>query len=166
VEALVVLLLTVALAAGVVWWVTAGELPFFFAGRRSDGSAGAQTIAPNAEDPGGLSTDASTASSSDPAADVSAVPSAATRWPRPVLEPAPAPAPEREEKRRRGSPGRQRSSRSAFTYAQPVEDARPPLVLTILRLVLSIALVAGLIAGGIWALGQFVNSLIARLLGQ
>jgi hypothetical protein len=82
-----------------------------------------------------------------------------------VLEPTPVPTREKTEERRR-SPVRHRSSRGTFTYAQPVEDARPPFVLTLLRLVFGIAVVAGLIAGGIWALGQFVNSVITRLFGE
>lgn len=161
---MVILSLTLALAAGVVWWVTVGELPLFFAGRRSDGGAAARTLVPESESPRreDLSTPAPDPSATS-ATDVSTVPTAATRWPRVRLETGAATTTEKEEERHRPSPIRHRSSRSTFTYAQPAGDARPPLVLTILRLVFSIALVAGLITLGIWGLGRFTYSLITKL---
>lgn len=130
--------LTVALAAGVVWWVTSGEIPSFFTGRRG----GRPTTPPFG---GEISGPGSTA---------------APGWPRAHTEARPRRAPEG----RRGGVVRHRPSRSTFTYAPMVKDHRPPVPLTILKIVFIVLLVAGLLAAGIWAMVEFLTSFIEKLL--
>ena len=134
-----ILSLTVALAAGVVWWVTSGQIPSFFTGRRG----GRPTTPPFGGE------------------EISGPGSTATRgWPRAPTEPARRRAPEG----RRGGVVRHRSSRATFTYTPLVRDQRPPVALTILKIVFSVALVAALLAGGIWAAGEFLTSFMQKLL--
>lgn len=148
-----ILSLTVALAAAVVWWVTSGEFPSFsfFPGRRGGtGSAAARRFEPGGEE-------GPAASTGNPAT---------TGWPRAHPSAHPAPARRRGEEPRLGPVVGHRSSRRTFTYGIPVEDRRPPIILTILRLVFAIALVAGLIAAGSWAVGHFVTSFMTKLIGE
>jgi hypothetical protein len=134
-----ILSLTVALAAGVVWWVTAGQIPSFFTGRR-----------------GGRPTTPAFGGE-----EISGPGSTVTRgWPRAHPEPPRRRAPEG----RRGGVVRHRSSRATFTYAPLVRDQRPPVALTILKIVFIVALVAALLAGGIWAAGEFLTSFMEKLL--
>jgi hypothetical protein len=141
VETVVILSLTVALAAGVVWWVTSGQIPTFFTGRRG----GRPTTPPfRSEEEAGSGT------------------STATRgWPR-----APAGPPRRRGGEARRGVVRHRASRSAFTYAAPVRDQRPPIPLTLLKIIFFVSLVSALLAGGIWAVGQFVTTLMTKLIGE
>jgi hypothetical protein len=139
VETVVILSLTVALAAGVVWWVTSGQIPSFFTGRRG----GRPTTPPFGSEE--LSGPGSTAARS---------------WPRSHTEPPRRRAPEG----RRSGVVRHRSSRATFTYTPLVRDQRPPVTLTILKIVFIVALVAGLLAGGIWAVGEFLTSFMEKLI--
>ena len=133
-----ILSLTVALAAGVVWWVTSGQIPSFFTGRRG----GRPTTPPFGSE------------------EISAPGSTATQsWPRPPTEP---PGPRVAEGQRAGVV-RHRSSRPVFTYTPVARDERPPAVLTILKIVVAVALVAGLFAAGIWAVGEFLTSFMEKL---
>jgi hypothetical protein len=137
VETVVILSLTVALAAGVVWWVTSGQIPSFFTGRRG----GRPTTPPLRSE------------------EISGAGSTVTRsWPR-QTEPPRRGAPEG----RRGGVVRHRSSRATFTYTPLVRDQRPPVALTVLKIVFIVALVAGLLAGGIWAVGEFLTSFMEKL---
>jgi hypothetical protein len=61
---------------------------------------------------------------------------------------------------------RHRASRSTFTYATPVRDQRPPVSLTILKIIFFVSLVSALLAGGIWAVGQFLTSFMTKLIGE
>jgi hypothetical protein len=142
VDTVVILTLTVALAAGVVWWVTSGQIPSFFTGRR-----------------GGRPTTPPIGSEGNPGPGTSA----ATRggWPR-----APVEAPRKSRDAPRGAVVRHRSSRSTFTYAPPVRDLRPPVAFTILKIVFIVSFVAALLAGGIWAVGNFLTSFMAKLIGE
>ena len=134
-----ILSLTVGLAAAVVWWVTSGQIPSFFTGRRG----GRPTTPPFGSE------------------EISGPGSTTTRsWPRAQTEPTRRRAPEG----RRAGVVRHRSSRATFTYAPVVRDQRPPAVLTILKILFTVALVAGLLAGGIWAVGEFLTSFMERLL--
>lgn len=136
-----ILSLTVALAAGVVWWVTSGEVPSFFTGRR-----------------GGRPTTPPFPTEGNPGA---ATPTVAPGWPR-----APAQPPrDRSREAPRGAVVRHRSSRT-FSYAPPVRDQRPPAVFTIAKIVLIVAFVSALLAGGIWALGTFITSFMTKLVGE
>jgi hypothetical protein len=139
VETVVILSLTVALAAGVVWWVTSGQIPSFFTGRRG----GRPTTPPlGSEGNLGIGTSAVTRS-----------------WPRQPVE-----SPRRRSRDApRGAVVRHRSSRGAFTYAPPVRDHRPPVLFTLAKIVFMVALVAALLALGIWAVGDFVTSLVDRV---
>jgi hypothetical protein len=139
VETVVILSLTVALAAGVVWWVTSGQIPSFFTGRRG----GRPTTPPFGSE------------------EISGPGSTATqRWPRAHTEPPRRRAPEG----RRAGVVRHRSSRATFTYTPLMRDQRPPVALTILKIVLIVAIVAGLLAGGIWAAGEFLTSFMEKLI--
>jgi hypothetical protein len=134
----VILSLTVALAAGVVGWVTSGQIPSFFTGRRG----GRPTTPPFGSE------------------ELSGPGSAVTgSWPRAHTEPPRRRAPEG----RRSGVVRHRSSRATFTYAPLVRDRRPPVALTILKIVFIVALVAGLLAGGILAAGEFLTSFMEKL---
>jgi hypothetical protein len=138
VETVVILSLTVALAAGVVWWVTSGQIPTFFTGRRG----GRPTTPPLRSE------------------EISGAGSTATRsWPRARTEAARRRAPEG----RRAGVVRHRPSRATFTYTPLVRDQRPPVPLTILKIVFVVALVAGLLAAGIWAVGEFLTSFMEKL---
>jgi hypothetical protein len=136
----VILSLTVALAAGVVWWVTSGQIPTFFTGRRG----GRPTTPPFTE--GNPTTGSSTVTRG---------------WPRTPPEPA-----RRRTGEARGGVVRHRASRSTFTYATPVRDQRPPVSLTILKIIFFVSLVSALLAGGIWAVGQFLTSFMTKLIGE
>jgi hypothetical protein len=141
VETVVILTLTVVLAAGVVWWVTSGQIPSFFTGRRG----GRPTTPPfGAEQNPGV-----------------AAPTVTRGWPRGPAEP-----PSRGTREApRGGVVRHRSSRT-FSYAPPVRDQRPPVLLTILKIVFIVSLVSALLAGGIWALGEFLTSFVTKLVGE
>jgi hypothetical protein len=135
----VILSLTVALAAGVVWWMTSGQIPSFFTGRRGGRPT---TPPPGIEGSPGAGTSAVTRS-----------------WPRTPVE-----SPRRRSRDApRGAVVRHRSSRGTFTYAAPVRDRRPPVLFTIVKIVFVVALVAGLLALGIWAVGNFITSFVDRV---
>jgi hypothetical protein len=134
--------LTVALAAGVVWWVTSGQIPLFFTGRR-----------------GGRPTAPPFASEGNPGPGTSAV---TRNWPRAPTEP-----PRRRSRDApRGAVVRHRSSRGTFTYTPSARDQRPPLPLTLLKIVFIVCFVAALLAGSIWAVGQFLTSFMTKLVGE
>jgi hypothetical protein len=139
----VILALTVALAGAVVWWITAGQIPTFFTGRR-----------------GGRPTTPPFGSEASPGA---GTPTVTRGWPRAPLESPPS---RRGRDAPRGAVVRHRSSRSTFSYAPPVRDQRPPLAWTILKIVVTVAFVSALLAGGIWAVGQFITSFMTRLVGE
>jgi hypothetical protein len=140
VETVVILSLTVALAAGVVWWVTSGDVPSFFTGRRG----GRPTTPPfgSQGDPGGVT------------------PTVTRGWPRTPAEPR-----NWSREAPRGAVVRHRSSRT-FSYATPVRDQRPPALFTIVKIVFIVAFVSALLAGGIWALGTFITSFMTKLVGE
>jgi hypothetical protein len=140
VETVVILSLTVALAAGVVWWVTSGEVPSFFTGRR-----------------GGRPTTPPFTSEGNP---VGVTPTVTRGWPRPPAEPRHG-----SREAPRAAVVRHRSSRT-FSYAPPVRDQRPPALFTIAKIVFIVAFVSALLAGGIWALGTFITSFITKLVGE
>jgi hypothetical protein len=139
VETVVILTLTVVLTAGVVWWVTSGQIPSFFTGRRG----GRPTTPPfGAEQNPGV-----------------AAPTVTRDWPRATAEPSSR----RTREAPRGAVVRHRSSRT-FSYAPPVRDQRPPILLTILKIVFIVSFVSALLAGGIWAVGEFLTSFMEKLL--
>ena len=134
-----ILSLTVALAAGVVWWVTSGQIPSFFTGRRGGRSTTPPLRSEELAGPG----------------------STVTRgWPRAPTEPPRR----RATEGRRGGLVRHRSARPTFTYTPLPRDQRPPVVLTILKIVLVVGFVAALLAGGVWVAGEFITSFVERLL--